>query len=140
VIGDKKRTQQIIEALIDNAVKFTNPGGVIKVAVHGGPDAYGKVAFLLTVTDTGIGISETDQDRIFERFTQVDGSIKRAYGGTGLGLTVAQDLAELMGGALHVKSELGMGSTFTVRLAFQASMETAKPLLAAAQTFLAAAE
>jgi len=133
LIGDKKRTQQIIEALIDNAVKFTDPGGSIKVTVHGGPDAQGHVALLISVTDTGIGISDANKSRIFNRFTQVDGSIKRAYGGTGLGLTVAQDLAKLMGGAITVKSEAGKGSTFTIRLAFQ----TAAPQV---QTFRTAAE
>lgn len=133
VIGDKKRTLQIIEALIDNAVKFTDPGGSIKVTVHGGPDANGHVALLISVTDTGIGISDANQSRIFDRFTQVDGSIKRAYGGTGLGLTVARDMAKLMGGEISVKSEAGKGSTFTVRLAFQAAAPQTQSFAAAAE-------
>ena len=130
--GDKVRTMQIIEALIDNAVKFTDSGS-IQISVHGGADAQGQVALLLSVKDTGIGIAEADQERIFERFTQEDGSIKRRHGGTGLGLTVARGLANLMGGALKVKSEPGKGSTFTALLAF----ETAVPQ---AQAFQAAAE
>lgn len=132
VLGDKRRTQQIIEALIDNAVKFTDAGS-IKISVHGGADAQGKVALLLSVTDTGIGIAEADQERIFDRFTQEDGSIKRRHGGTGLGLTVARGLAELMGGTVNVKSQPGVGSTFTVRFAFETAAAVGLPLQAAAE-------
>ena len=120
VIGDKARTVQIIEALLDNAVKFTDTGSII-ISVHGGADATGQVAILLSVKDTGIGINEADQERIFERFTQKDGSIKRRHGGTGLGLTVARGLAELMGGALKVESAPDEGSTFTALLAYKAA-------------------
>jgi len=113
-------------------VKFTDTG-TIKVALHGEADAQGQAALLLTVADTGIGIADADQDRIFERFTQEDGSIKRRHGGTGLGLTVARGLAELMGGTVTVKSKAGKGSVFTARLAYQiAAIET--------PAFLAAAE
>ena len=132
VIGDHIRVTQIIDALLDNAVKFTD-AGTIKLTVHGGADAQGHAALLVTVSDTGIGIAESDQERIFERFTQEDGSIKRRHGGTGLGLTVARGLAELMGGALTVKSALGEGSTFTVRLAFETEITEAAPLQAAAE-------
>ena len=132
VIGDVSRTQQIICVLVNNAVKFTDTG-TIKVALHGEADAQGQAALLLTVADTGIGIADADQDRIFERFTQEDGSIKRRHGGTGLGLTVARGLAELMGGTVTVKSKAGKGSVFTARLAYQiAAIET--------PAFLAAAE
>ncbi len=119
LIGDQLRTLQLIDALIDNAVKFTD-AGTIKVALHGGADPSGNAALLLAVSDTGIGIAEEDQSQIFERFMQKDGSIKRRFGGTGLGLTVARGLAELMGGALNVKSKPGVGSTFTARLAYKA--------------------
>jgi signal transduction histidine kinase len=132
VIGDHIRVTQILDALLDNAVKFTD-AGTIKLTVHGGVDAQGHAALLVTVSDTGIGIAESDQERIFERFTQEDGSIKRRHGGTGLGLTVARGLAELMGGALTVKSALGEGSTFTVRLAFETEITEAAPLQAAAE-------
>ena len=121
IIGDKVRTLQIIDALIDNAVKFTD-SGTIKVGIHGGADVQGNAALLLEVTDTGIGIAQADQARIFERFVQEDGSIKRRFGGTGLGLTVARGLAELMDGGLNVKSKPGVGSTFTARLAFKAPL------------------
>ena len=132
VIGDQKRTAQIIEALLDNAVKFTE-AGTIRLAVHGSADSQGHAALLLTITDTGKGIAEADQDRIFERFTQEDGSIKRRHGGTGLGLTVARGLAELMGGTVTVKSQPGTGSTFTVRLAYQTAATVARAFPIAAE-------
>ncbi len=117
LIGDKVRTAQIINALLDNAVKFTD-AGAIELSVHGGADAQGRAALLLVVTDTGIGIAPEDSIRIFDRFTQQDGSIKRRHGGTGLGLTLARGLAEHMGGELNVRSDLGTGSSFTVRLQY----------------------
>jgi len=113
-------------------VKFTDKGAV-QLSVNGGADAAGETALLIAVTDTGIGIDEEDQARIFERFTQKDGTIKRRHGGTGLGLTVARDLAELMGGTLTVKSKTDLGSSFTVRLSFNKPTETALPFLAAAE-------
>ena len=132
VNGDKVRTIQVIEALMDNAVKFTDTGS-IKLSLHGGADEQGRAALLFSIKDTGIGIAKEHQGRIFDRFTQEDGSIKRRHGGTGLGLTVARGLAELMGGALKVKSEPGEGSTFTVRLAYDT-------MTADVQTFQVAAE
>lgn len=132
IIGDKVRTLQLIDALIDNAVKFTDTG-TIKVALYGGADPQGSAALLLAVSDTGIGIAEEDQVQIFERFAQKDGSIKRRFGGTGLGLTVARGLAELMGGALNVKSEPGIGSTFTARLAYRAPVTDTHMLQLAAE-------
>lgn len=132
VAGDKVRTMQIVEALMDNAVKFTD-SGAIRLSVLGGADAQGKAALLLSVIDTGIGIPEADQERIFERFTQEDGSIKRRHGGTGLGLTVARGLAELMGGGLTVKSQHGVGSSFTARLAYGTPAAELMPLQDAAE-------
>lgn len=132
VIGDKTRTVQILKAVLDNAVKFTDHG-TIRLEVHGAADERGKTALLLSIADTGIGIAPTDHARIFERFTQEDGSIKRRHGGTGLGLTVARDLAELMGGALTVKSTPGKGSTFTLRLAYDAAKTNTPALQDAAE-------
>lgn len=132
LIGDKTRTVQILKSLIDNAVKFTDIG-MIRVEVHGGADAQGNVALLIAVSDTGIGIEPKDYDRIFERFTQNDGSIKRRFGGTGLGLTVARDLAKLMGGTVTVNSKPGKGSTFTARLAFKSVAAQPQPLQEAAE-------
>jgi len=132
VFGDKKRTTQIIQALLDNALKFTDKGAV-ELTINGGADADGQAMLLIAVTDTGIGIEEKDQARVFERFTQKDGSIKRRHGGTGLGLTVARGLTELMGGTLTVESKLGLGSSFSARLGFGLSEEMTQPVLMAAE-------
>ena len=121
LLGDRTRTAQIIDALLDNAVKFTDKGAV-ELSIHGGANAQGQAALLIAVTDTGTGIEPEDRARIFDRFTQKDGSIKRRHGGTGLGLTVARGLADLMGGSLTVKSEPGVGSQFTARLVFGVEM------------------
>ncbi len=117
VIGDRTRVCQVLTNLVDNALKFTKDG---RVHVHVGlvddgsevPDC--GVQF--TVADTGIGISDEDQASIFESFSQVDGSTTRHYEGTGLGLAIGKALTELMNGTIAVHSELGAGSTFTVRL------------------------
>lgn len=132
VNGDKVRTVQVIEALLDNAVKFTDSGS-IKLSLHGGADTQGRAALLFSIKDTGIGIAPEHQDRIFDRFTQEDGSIKRRHGGTGLGLTVARGLAELMGGAIKVKSEPNKGSVFTVRLAYDTAMPDVRTFQEAAE-------
>jgi len=119
VLGDKARTSEILYALLDNAVKFTDKGA-IELSVHAAAHGQDEMMVLFSVTDTGIGIPEEDQTRIFKRFTQKDGSIKRLHGGTGLGLTVARGLAELMGGTLTVKSKIDLGSSFSARLIFKA--------------------
>ena len=117
LIGDKVRVAQIICALLDNAVKFTDKGAV-ELLIQGREEK-GLAALTITVTDTGIGIAPGHSERIFERFTQQDGSIKRRHGGTGLGLTIAQGLTDLMGGQLTVQSEPDMGSSFTLNLTFE---------------------
>ena len=127
VVGDEVRTVQIIRRLLGNAVKFTDEGAIdLSVKSLLGPQ--GEPELIFTVTDTGIGISPEDETRIFDRFTQKDGSINRRHGGTGLGLTIAKGLAELMGGQVSVQSELNVGSSFTVRLPF-GSVESAEALL-----------
>lgn len=130
VVGDKIRTAQIVNALLDNAIKFTD-GGRVELSVEGGIDSAGKAAVRISVTDTGIGIAKEDHIRIFERFTQKDGSIKRRHGGTGLGLTVARGLTERMGGDLRVESKVGAGSRFTVRLGFVVAEDEVGVLAAA---------
>ena len=125
--GDPTRLRQIVTNLVSNAVKFTDSGSVgihVDVDEEGeartGVDADAGVVILHTkVVDTGIGIAPEKQDRIFESFTQADGSTTRQYGGTGLGLSICAQLVEMMSGRIWVESEEGRGSCFhfTARLA-----------------------
>ena len=119
LIGDQARTAQIISALLDNAVKFTDRGAV-ELHVKSREENDGRTTLIISVTDTGIGIGAAHLNRIFERFTQEDGSIKRRHGGTGLGLTIARGLTDIMGGQLSVQSEVNTGSSFTVLLTYYA--------------------
>jgi len=117
VRGDFNRLQQVLTNLVSNAVKFTEHGGIdIMVTMAEENDATVLVRF--EVRDTGIGISPEAQARIFEDFTQADGSMTRKFGGTGLGLTIAKQLVSLMGGEIGVISTPGIGASFrfTVRL------------------------
>ncbi len=108
---DQLRLHQIIVNLVGNAVKFTEGGGVtVRVS---SPDA---TTVQIDVIDTGPGIAESDMDKIFQPFQQVDSSATRRFGGTGLGLAISHRLAGLLGGELTFKSRLGEGSTFTLRL------------------------
>ena len=120
MIGDEVRLAQIISTLLDNAIKFTDFGAV-ELSIKGQPDKNGQTLLSIAVTDTGIGIAPADRERIFDRFTQQDGSINRRHGGTGLGLTIARGLTELMGGTLVVESEVDVGTSFTVSLPFAAA-------------------
>ncbi|MBW1837070.1 MAG: response regulator [Deltaproteobacteria bacterium] len=111
LIGDPARFRQILLNLVGNAIKFTNEGEVI-VSVSEERRNENKINLLFSVTDTGIGIPVEKQEGIFSAFQQVDGSISRRFGGTGLGLAVSAQLVELMGGRIWVESEPGKGSTF----------------------------
>jgi two-component system, sensor histidine kinase and response regulator len=119
VRGDPTRLRQVLTNLMGNAVKFTSSGEVV-VCVEPAQLADGSPAVAFTVRDTGIGIPADRLDRIFEEFTQADGSTSRRYGGTGLGLTIAQRLVQLMGGRITVKSEVGHGSEFAFTIALPA--------------------
>lgn len=116
--GDPVRIKQILANLVSNAVKFTEEGEVV-IAVEVMHEADKVVRIRLSVRDTGIGIPLEKQAKIFESFTQVDGSVTRKYGGTGLGLTICRQLTELMGGKIAVESTPGKGSTFWVELPLQ---------------------
>jgi two-component system sensor histidine kinase RpfC len=111
VIGDMTRIRQVLSNLLSNAAKFTEKGQVTLKVLRESEDGSGLVV-RFEVTDTGIGMSEEQRKRIFDRFTQADASITRKYGGTGLGTTISKELVELMGGQIGVESSPGRGSTF----------------------------
>jgi len=114
VFGDKVRVRQVMLNLVSNASKFTRQGTVIIRAYPVHED--GKVWVRVDVIDSGIGIDERDMPLLFEPFRQVDSSLTRTAGGTGLGLPIARSLMQLMGGTLEVSSIINTGSTFTIRI------------------------
>ena len=115
VVADELRIVQILNNMISNAYKFTSVGEihveVVKTAQTGD-----KTELFFVVIDTGIGIAKADQDKLFKSFSQVDASISRKYGGTGLGLSICKELVELMGGNIHVNSEVGRGTVFSFNI------------------------
>ena len=112
VIGDELRITQILTNLLNNAVKFTSVGQIM-VDVVKTYELNNMVELFFIVMDTGIGIAPEDMDKLFKSFSQVDASITRKFGGSGLGLTIVKELVELMDGEIHVESEKGKGSTFS---------------------------
>ena len=110
--------QQVLSNLLSNAVKFTPEGG--RVLLKADAD-FPFVA--LTVSDTGVGIAAEEQELVFEKFRQSGNPLTREHAGTGLGLSIVRELAKLLGGEVLLRSELGRGSTFTVRLPLQLSEE-----------------
>jgi len=135
---DARKGKQILFNLLSNAVKFTPDGGQISLAArivpaenihsHMSPQLVGsKGEFLeLQVTDSGIGISKQDQQKLFQAFVQADSKLSRQYEGTGLGLVMVKRLAELHGGGVDMTSEHGKGSTFTVWLPYRATGDEAR--------------
>jgi signal transduction histidine kinase/ActR/RegA family two-component response regulator/HPt (histidine-containing phosphotransfer) domain-containing protein len=120
VLGDPGRLRQVLANLVGNAIKFTPRGHVrVRVAREGAPD--GEVALRFDVADTGLGIPREKQRLVFEPFTQADGSTTRRFGGSGLGLTISQELVALMRGRLWLESAPGRGSTFSFTARFGAA-------------------
>lgn len=111
VFVDDIRLAQVMNNLLDNAVRFTESGSITIAATRVDPDSY-----MLSVADTGCGITEADLKTVFDRFQQVDGSLTRPEGGSGLGLAICRDLTRLLGGVLSATSVPGSGSTFRVVL------------------------
>lgn len=122
VIGDPFRLKQVLNNLINNAVKFTHEGEII-IKVQYLTEENNKVRLLFEVQDTGIGISEIHQNKIFEQFTQADQSTTRKFGGTGLGLAISKRIIEMMNGTMCIDSILGEGSTFSFTGEFQKDKE-----------------
>ena len=120
VAGDARHLPRVLDNLLSNACKFTPAGGSVVLRLRQeGAEA------VLEVADTGIGIAPEHREHLFERFYQVDGSMSRRHGGTGLGLALVREIVEAHGGSVSVETEPGKGSTFAVRLPLTASPETA---------------
>jgi len=117
VCGDKLRLKQILLNLMGNAIKFTDQGQVI-IRVSLEQESNNEAEILITVEDTGIGISDQDQEDLFTAFSQVETAANRRYTGTGLGLVISKNLVNLMGGEITMQSVYGQGSTFSVLLPF----------------------
>lgn len=112
--GDPVRVRQLISNLVSNALKFTSKGEV--TVIVDGPVVDGAKVLTISVADTGIGVSPEALSKLFEPFVQAESTTTRRFGGTGLGLTICRHIVELMGGAITVRSEVGKGTVFDVRL------------------------
>lgn len=139
ITSDPTRLRQVVTNLIGNALKFTEQGGItvhLSTRVNSQTKLPDQIS--VAISDTGIGMSREQLDRIFDPFSQADTSTTRKYGGTGLGLSISKRLAESLGGGLDVESTPGTGSTFTVRIA--ADTRPGDRLLSPAQVIELAAE
>ena len=121
LVGDELRINQIIMNLLSNAVKFTPSGGKIYFRVTQAAHTANKVTMRFEVTDTGIGMTEEMQGRLFQAFEQQDSSVTRKYGGSGLGMAITKNLTEMMDGTISVESKAGKGTHFTVELPLEIS-------------------
>lgn len=115
VRADGQRIQQVLNCMLSNAIKFTSDGGV-RVKVAALDDSEDTIRLRIAVADTGIGISDANMSKLFVRFSQVDGSDTRKYGGSGLGLVISKQITELMNGTISVQSKEGIGSTFIAEI------------------------
>ena len=116
VLADRDKLDKIVLNLVFNALKFTPAGGRVELRAQRQGDE-----FVLAVVDTGMGISQSDLEHVFDRFWQADGSSSRKFQGLGIGLALVKDLAEIQGGKVTVQSQEGKGTTFTVTLPYQAA-------------------
>ncbi|MEN8188711.1 MAG: response regulator [Thermodesulfobacteriota bacterium] len=132
LFGDPLRLRQILVNLGNNAVKFTEPGGEILVAVTLQSEDETSVKLDFFVSDTGIGMSEEQQEKLFRPFSQADTSTTRKYGGTGLGLAICRDLLEMMGGSIRLNSGVDVGTTFQFTISFKKQADASPQLTPAA--------
>jgi len=114
--ADLTKVRQVLLNLLSNACKFTERGTITLAVVREHDEASGGEAVVLRVSDTGVGMTPAQMDRLFEAFAQAEASTTSKYGGTGLGLAITKRFSQMMGGDVTVQSESGKGSTFTVRL------------------------
>ena len=128
MIGDEQRLAQVVTNLLGNAVKFTPEQGCISLAARNMGEENGLYSIQISVTDTGIGISDEQQESLFQPFQQAESGTTRKYGGTGLGLVISKRIVEMMGGKIWIESELGKGSTFAF------TVQTRKSSLASSST------
>jgi CheY-like chemotaxis protein/two-component sensor histidine kinase len=119
LVGDDQRLAQVITNLLSNAIKFTAEGGWISLKAQLIDNSDGQSTIRVSVSDNGIGISESQKEQLFVSFQQAESGTARKYGGTGLGLTISKSIIELMGGRIWVDSELGRGSTFSFELSLR---------------------
>ncbi|MFT8321899.1 MAG: response regulator, partial [Bacillus sp. (in: firmicutes)] len=136
IYTDVHRLKQILTNLLANAFKFTNKGSVklfiqleTESKFESGPLLHEDSVILFTVSDTGIGIALDKQELIFEAFHQADGTTSRKYGGTGLGLSISKQISSLLGGKIRLKSEVGVGSSFTLYLPYKQKKKIENPVL-----------
>ena len=126
VLGDPHRLRQILTNVLGNGVKFSLSGEVaLRVEVCAQEGERSRICF--EISDTGIGMTPEQLERLFKPFVQADGSTTRRFGGSGLGLAISKDLVELMGGDIQVESTFGQGSRFRIRLPFEHQPGTAEP-------------
>ena len=126
LVGDQVRLRQVLFNLAGNAIKFTERGEV-EVSVRAVSQNSEEVRLEFAVRDTGIGISPSDRERLFQPFSQADASTSRRFGGTGLGLSISQSLVAMMGGRLRIESEVGKGSTFSFTVGLPLATEVPAP-------------
>jgi len=124
IIADDQRLMQVLTNLLYNAVKFTHEGGVITLEVRWLHETGGVNTLLINVRDTGIGITEEQQSRLFDLFEQADNNTSRQFGGTGLGLAISKRIVEMMGGRIWVKSTPGRGSVFSFAIPVKTGEES----------------
>jgi PAS domain S-box-containing protein len=124
LVGDSSRLSQILSNLLSNACKFTENGTVSLNVEQIGSTAANRIVLRFEVVDSGIGISEDAQEKLFSAFSQADASINRKFGGTGLGLSIVKRLTEMMGGEVSVSSGIGQGSKFSLEIPFEYSSQT----------------
>jgi hemerythrin-like metal-binding protein len=129
LIGDDQRLAQVITNLLANAVKFTPERGTIKLNAHLSEFEDGECLILIEVIDSGIGVSEEQQSRLFGSFEQAESGTSRKFGGTGLGLAISKRIVEMMGGKIWIESELGSGAKFAFTVRMRAGDRPCAPVL-----------